>query len=300
MVEQTAHRAYNEGMKKPDGDTFLRWFYTMAGIVLYSLSMNLFLVGNRIAAGGVSGIATVLTNLLPLSIGAIVFMLNLPILLAAFFMKGWKYAIGTVIFSTIYSGVIDALSFLPTLTDDPLTAAVFGGVIYGIGMAAITLGRSSVGGTDLLCRLLIVKFPTMRVGRMSLIVDGLVVVLATVVYGQIEVALYAVVTIAVCSFVADRLMINLDRASVCMLITSLNAHDVADPLMEEFKIAVTRINGTGMFTDKERNILLFAISPKEIHEVKHQMADLDPTAFLMVLSANELVGGKYRVRFHRP
>lgn len=287
-------------MKKPDRDAYLRWLFTFAGIVLYSLSMNLFLIGNRIAAGGVSGIATVLANLIPLTVGQLVFLLNLPILIAAFVMKGWAYAVGTVIFSSIYSLVIDALGFVPTLTDDPLTAAVFGGVIYGFGMAAITLGRSSVGGTDLLCRLLILKFPTMRVGGMSLIVDGLVVVLATLVYGQIEVALYAVVTIAVCSFVADRLMINLDRASVCMLITSLNAHDVADPLMEEFKIAVTRINGTGMFTDKERNILLFAISPREIHEVKHQVADLDPTAFLMVLSANELVGGQYRVRFHRP
>lgn len=287
-------------IKKTDTDMFLRWFFTMVGIVLYSLSMNLFLVGNRIAAGGVSGIATVLANLIPLSIGQLVFLINMPILLAAFLVKGWKYAVGTVVFSTLYSLVIDALSFLPTLTKDPLTAAVFGGVIYGFGMSAITLGRSSVGGTDLLCRLLIVKFPTMRVGSMSLIVDGMVVVLATIVYGQIEVALYAVVTIAVCSFVADRLMINLDRASVCMLITSLSAHDVADPLMEEFNIAVTRISGTGMYTDKERNILLFAISPKEIHQVKHQMADLDPTAFLMVLSANELVGGQYRVRFHRP
>lgn len=287
-------------MKKPDRDTYLRWLFTLAGIVLYSLSMNLFLIGNRIAAGGVSGIATVLANIIPLSVGQLVFLLNLPILLAAFVMKGWAYAVGTVIFSSLYSLVIDAFSFLPTLTNDPLTAAVFGGFIYGFGMAAITLGRSSVGGTDLLCRLLIVRFPTMRVGSMSLIVDGLVVVLATIVYGQIEVALYAVVTIAVCSFVADRLMINLDRASVCMLITSLSAHHVADPLMEEFNIAVTRIAGTGMFTDKERNILLFAISPKEIHEVKHQMADLDPTAFLIVLSANELVGGKVRVRFRRP
>ncbi|MBQ6903723.1 MAG: YitT family protein [Lachnospiraceae bacterium] len=287
-------------LHKPDTDMFLRWFYTLAGIVLYSLSMNLFLVGNRIAAGGVSGIATVLATLIPVSIGKLVFLINIPVLLAAFIVKGWKYAVGTVIFSTVYSLVIDALAFLPTLTNDPLTASVFGGMIYGFGMAAITLGRSSVGGTDLLCRLLIVKFPTMRVGRMSMIVDGGVVVLATIVYGQIEVALYAVMTIVVCSFVADRLMINLDRASVCMLITSLHAHDVADPLMEEFKISVTRLGGTGMYTDKERNVLLFAISPREIHEVKHQMADLDPTAFLMVLSANELVGGQVRMRFHRP
>lgn len=287
-------------MKKPDRDAYLRWLFTFAGIVLYSLSMNLFLIGNRIAAGGVSGIATVLANLIPLTVGQLVFLLNLPILVAAFVMKGWAYTVGTVIFSSIYSLVIDAFSFLPTLTNDPLTAAVFGGAIYGFGMAAITLGRSSVGGTDLLCRLLIVRFPTMRVGAMSMIVDGGVVVLATIVYGRIEVALYAVVTIVVCSMLADRLMMHLDRASVCMLITSLHAHDVADPLMEEFNISVTRIYGTGMFTDQERNVLLFAISPREIHEVKHQMADLDPTAFLMVLSANELVGGQYRVRFHRP
>ena len=135
---------------------------------------------------------------------------------------------------------------------------------------------------------------------MSLFVDGAVVVLATIVYGQIEVALYAVVTIVVCSLIADRLMLNIDRASVCMLITSLHAHDVADPLMEEFHISVTRIYGTGMFTDKERNVLLFAISPQEIHEVKHQMEDLDPTAFLIVLPATELVGGQVRPHFHRP
>ncbi|MBR0171645.1 MAG: YitT family protein [Lachnospiraceae bacterium] len=292
--------AFAQKLKKPDKDMFLRWLYILAGMALYALSLNLFLVGNRIAAGGISGIATVLVTIVPLSVGTIILIINIPILLAAVVIKGWKYTAGTIVCALIYSAATDLLAFLPTLTEDNLTAAVFGGVLYGFGMAAVTLGRGSTGGTDLLSRLLIEKFPTMRVGMMSLIVDGITVILATIVFGNIEVALYASVTIIVCSMIADRLMISIDRASVCMLITSLHAHDVADPLMEEFHIAVTRIHGTGMFTDKERNILLFAISPREIHEVKHQMKDLDPTAFLIVLSASELVGGQFRPRFHRP
>ena len=277
-----------------------RGLFIFAGILLYSLSLNTLLAGNHIAAGGISGIATVLSGIIPLRIGTIVFLINIPILLAALLMKGWRFAAGTIITAAVYSTMLDLLSFLPTITDDPLTAAVFGGVLYGFGMAAITIGRGSTGGTDLLSRLLVMKFPNMRVGRMSLYVDGFTVLFAVIAYHNLEVALYAIVTIIVCSFVADRLMMNIDRAVVCMLVTQNDVHEIADPLMKRFSISATALSGTGLYTNTEKNVILLAINPGELNEFKKCLREEDPGAFLIVLPASELVGGHLRPQFHRP
>ena len=167
--------------------TVKRWLYVLGGILLYSLSLDLFLVGNNIAAGGISGLAVVLNQFVPINVATLIYLMNIPILLVALLTNGWKYAAGAIVGATLYSGTIWLFEGLPTLTDDPTVAAVFGGVIYGVGMAFLTIGNGSTGGTDLLNRLLIKKFPTMSVGKMSVVLDGTVVLLSMAASGSIEI-----------------------------------------------------------------------------------------------------------------
>lgn len=269
------------------------WIYLCGGNLFYSLSLCLFLTGNNIAAGGLAGIAVVLRKFIPLGVGVLTLLMNIPILISAVFVNGWRYTVDTIIAAFLYSFIVDVFGNLPTLTSDPITAAIFGGVLYGIGMALLTIGNASVGGTDLVCRLLNKGFPFISVAKMSLLIDGSVVLLAMVVFGNVEVGLYAVLTIAVCSFVADKIVMGIDRGNVCMIVTDKEASEVANPLMKAIGRAVTRWEGNGMYSGAERNVLIVAIRPKEVHNVKRLIQKLDSGAFVLIIPATELIGGNF-------
>ncbi len=275
----------------------LQGLCTLGGIMLYALSLDLFLVGNDIAAGGLSGIAVVLRQYIPISVGVMIYIMNVPILIAALLINGWKYTVWTIIGATVYSAMTELFSFCPTLTHDPLAAAVFGGVIYGVGMALLTFGGVSTGGTDLLSRLCVKKFPYLSVGKMSVFIDGSVIVLAILSFGNVEVGLYAILTIFVCSCVYDRIILGFKRGCICLIVTSQDAQAVAGPLMQSLRRGVTRMEGTGMYAGRARSVLLVAVRRQEVPAVKTILRSLDEEAFVMLLSANEIIGGNFNVNF---
>ena len=270
------------------------WGFLMGGNLLYALALALFLTGNNIAAGGLAGIAVVLCGFLPLGVGMLTLAMNIPILVSAVVIKGWRYTAGTIAAAFLYSFTVEILDrIMPTLTREPLVAAVFGGGLYGIGMTLLTVGNVSVGGTDLLCRLLNEKIPSLSVARLSLFIDGGIVVLAMLVFGNVEVGLYAIVTIFVCSTVADRVLLGIGRGSICLVVSGKEAEEIAAPLMEKLGRAVTRWSGNGMYTGENRNVLMVAVRPREVFQVKTLLKELDPSAFVVVVPANELIGGRF-------
>lgn len=261
---------------------------------MYALALALFLTGNNIAAGGLAGIAVVLCSFLPVGVGVLTLLMNIPILASAVLMKGWRYTASTIAAAFLYSFTVELFGqIMPALTDEPLVAAVFGGVLYGIGMTMLTIGNVSVGGTDLLCRLLNGKMPSLSVAKLSLLIDGGIVVLAMVVFGNAEVGLYAIITIFVCSTVADRVLLGIGRGSICLIVTGKDAKELAGPLMEKLGRAVTRWGGNGMYTGEGRNVLMVAVRPREVFQVKMLLKELDPMAFVVVVPANELIGGHF-------
>jgi len=270
------------------------WCCILAGITMYALALDLFLVGNGIAAGGLSGFAIVLNSFIPLNIALIVFVINIPILFAAMLINGWRYTISAVVGSALYSFMIQLFSGLPTITTDPLVAAVFGGAAYGAGMALLVIGNGSTGGTDLVIRLLVKKISGISLGKMALLVDGIIIVFAIIAFQDIEVGLYAIITIGICSYVADRIVLGFDRGCLCMVVTSQDPQALSATLMTKLKRGVTKVPGLGMYTAVERNILFIAVRPQETPKVKKILSIEDPNAFVMVLPANEVLGGSFR------
>lgn len=279
-------------MKKNAGQ-LRTWLFICGGNFMYALALTLFLTENKIAAGGFAGIAIVISKFIPLGMGILTLFMNIPILIAAVAINGWRYTAKTIAAVVLYTVTIELFGKLPSLTNDPLVAAVFGGVFYGIGMAMLTIGNGSVGGTDLLCRILNKKLPFVSVAKLSLVIDGGVVLLAILVYGNVEIGLYAIIAIVVCSMAADRVVMGIDRGSICLIITAMEAQLIAAPLMEILGKAVTTWNGNGMYTGEARKILIVAIRPKEVFMVKNLLKQVDPDAFVIVVPANELIGGNF-------
>lgn len=270
------------------------WTFILCGIFLYAIALNMFLAGNNIAAGGLAGIATVLNYLIPLKISVLIFLMNVPLLVVSLFVKGWKFTQHTIVSTVIYSVLVEVTSHVPTITNDPLVATVFGGAMYGLGMTLMVLGNGSTGGTDLINRILISYFPSISVGKMSMIIDGSVVVFAMAVFGNVEVGLYAILTIYVCSVVADKALMGFEKGNLCLIITSKPAQQVAEPIMKNLRRAVTQIDGMGMYAKVGRSVLLAAIKPAETPKVKKMLSQVDPDAFVVVIPASEVLGGTFK------
>ena len=202
--------------------------------------------------------------------------------------------------SFLYSAILNLTDFLPTLTDDPLVASLFGGVLYGIGMVCLIRSNSSVGGTDLLNRLLVVAFPQVSVGKMCMIIDGAAVVFAMIAFRDVQLGLYAIITLYVCSVFADHIMGGFDRGNLCFVITDGDPTQIAQDLIHRLNRAVTKLDGTGMYSGTQRSVLMMAVRPSETFIVKREIYKLDPHAFVVVAQANEVLGGGFKPLVEKP
>lgn len=194
----------------------IKWIIT--GNLFYALALNLFLVDNGIAAGGFAGIATLINHFVKVPIGMAVFVMNIPLIIWAWRSKGSGYAMRCVTGSIIYTIMADATSVLPTLTTMKIPAAILGGIVYGVGITIMVKCQAAAGGTDLLSRLMIglKLFEKITVGTMILFLDGIVVIAAAIVYGNILQSVYTmigIITYSVMSDIFQRLTRKIDLLS---------------------------------------------------------------------------------------
>ncbi|MEG2234694.1 MAG: YitT family protein, partial [Oscillospiraceae bacterium] len=274
--------------------TIKRIGFFMLGNLLYALALDMFFLDNNIAAGGFAGIATVINYLVPVSVGTVVFVMNLPFLVWAYIAKGWKYTLITATSTFVYSAMLNLVSFLPTVTDNLLLAAIFGGLLYGLGAVAMLKADASAGGTDLVARLLLMKFRNLSLGNMFLVVDGFTVVLAMIVFKNIELGLYAIIALYTCAVFTDKFITGFNYASICYVITKLQPQEMSGAIMSRLHRGVTWQRCVGMFEKNEKNVLMVVVKPKEMYKLKDIINEFDPSAFVVVAYANEVQGGGFQ------
>lgn len=271
-----------------------RFIYFLLANLCYALAINLFLVPHNIAAGGFVGVATVINYVVPIPIGLTIFLMNIPFFIIALKVKGVMYTVLTILSSSVYSMFIDLTAFLPVATENPLVAAIFGGVIYGFGAVLFMMANASSGGTDLVARLLVTKFKSMSIGKMFLVVDGSVAILSILVQKNLEAGLFAITTIFICSKVNDAIINGFDFASLFFIITEKDPSIIANTIMPRLTRGVTSLQGRGMFTGQDRNVLMVAVKKSETYKVKEIISQVDENAFVVVAQANEVLGGGFK------
>lgn len=272
----------------------LQSVYFLIGILFYILALRLFFVDNRIAAGGFSGIATVLNFIFPISVGNFIFMMNCPLILLSSKFMGWRYAIKTMLAMTCFSMGLNALSFIPAVTSDRFAASVFGGIFYALGAVSLLHAKASVGGTDLVCRLLLKRFRSISLGKMFLMIDGLCVIMAVAIFGDLEAGVYALTAIYVFSYATDRIISGFNVADICYVVTSHPPEEISQDIMQELHVGVTLLEGVGMYEKSRRHMLMVVIRPREIQRLKAIIEKRDPKAFLVVAWARQVLGGGFK------
>lgn len=290
MAEEAQIAMKEDTLSKKLGISGKQIGYLLTANIGYALALNLFYVGNNIAAGGLAGIGTVLNYFLSVPVGLTVFVLNIPIVLWGLTIKGKRYVLISVITVGVYSAIVDALSFLPCLTDDKIVAVVCGGILYGTAASFSVKARISTGGTDLLAKLLITKFKSVSVGQMLMMIDGSIVVLAIFVYRNIEAGIYAILAIAVAAVVTDKLNSGFNKASVFYIFANKNLDKISRAILEDMGRGATLLEGEGLYSHAEKQILFVVVKPTEVPRLKAIVHKYDRTAFIILSSATEIIG----------
>lgn len=265
-------------------------FYLLIANVLYALALDLFYVHNGIAAGGLAGIGTVMNNFFNLPVGGVVFALNIPICLWGLKIKGKRFIITSLFATMLYSIIVDALSFLPSTTDDKLVAVICGGLLYGTAAAFSVKAGISAGGTDLLAKLIITKFKALSLGSILMLLDGSIVVMAMVVYRNVGAGIYALLAIAVSAVVTDKLNSGFNKADMFFIFINENLDKISNAILYDMGRGTTLIEGIGMFSGDQKKILMTVVKPNEMPKLKSIVHKYDPTAFIILTTAFEIIG----------
>lgn len=265
----------------------------IAGSILFSFAISGFLIPFKIGVGGVTGIAMSLNKLLGLRVGLISILINIPLFLFGFKLLGRKFAIRSgfvVIFTSVLIDYLNA-SFNLRIFDDVLLAAIFCGVIFGVGVALIFMGGGSTGGLDILAKILSYKFPTLRLSNLLLAQDFLVYLMVAYVFG-IPAILYALVMSFIRTKALDAIQEGISSSKQCLIIC-----DNGEAIMEEIKTSiqrgVTKIEAEGGFSKTRKIILYVVIQKNELNKLKNAVKEIEPEAFVAVSDVNDILG-KFR------
>lgn len=259
------------------------------GIFITAVAMNLFLIPHKIAAGGVSGLATVLHYLFDFPVGVLMLVFNIPIFLFGLKILGARYGINTLYGAIMLSVFIDLTErFTPVVTEDILLNCLYGGVMVGIGMGLVFRFKGNTAGTSLLAAILNKLFH-FSVGQALMIADGCVVAFAGIVFNSPELALYATISIFVTSQIID-LVQEGPATSKSFLIMAENPEALADKIFQEIDRGVTYLQGRGGYTGQSREMLLCVVDTSEVTQLKELIVQHDSKAFIIVNDAHEVFG----------
>lgn len=260
------------------------------GAVIYALAFDWFVAPNQIAMGGVTGLAQIVNALVPvLPVGVLSILVNVPL-----FLAGWRLLGGRLLVSSLYamavsSLAIDVIAWMHTFPPmDPILATLYGGAGMGVGLGLVFSQGATTGGTDIIGRLLKLKFPWLPIGKLVMIPDMVVVILAAVVFGTVNAALYGLIQMYLLSKVMDMILYGWDTSRVAYIITDRWEETVQGLL--DMNRGVTLLQGKGAYTGAEKQVLLVAFRQREIVPIKRMLREIDPKAFFIVCDAHEILG----------
>lgn len=273
-----------------------RWVIDILVMILaaaiYSLGVHIFISPNDIAPGGVTGIAIILTNFWGISVGTLIFLLNIPLIIAGFILLNKTTMIKTMIsvaLITVFTNLAEM--FVPVYDasgGNGVVAAIFGGAAMGIGLGLGYNRESTSGGTDILTKIIGKYHTDFKLGAIQAVLDCVVVAAGFAVFGNVNNVLFAAIAIFVQSKLTDTIVYG-SQESRFMLIFSENYKTIAEEILKQSN-GVTLFKGEGAYSGNERQVLATAVHRSNYSKVKRIVKTADPKAFVITTSANEVYG----------
>lgn len=266
-----------------------QYLWVAIGCVVCSFSINAFLVPHHLLSGGVSGLAIIFYFLFGLPIGVQVFVMNIPLLYAAYRLLGKDYTVGTIFGTILFSFAVDATQFVSqyNLIDDPIISAITGGVISGIGSGLIFRVNGSAGGLDIVAAI-VKKYYSLNFGVVGFAVNCVIMVVAAMLFG-LKLAMLTLFSMFVSANLTDKVVEGFNRKKT-VFIVSYNTESIVTAILKEVGRGVTILNGEGAFTHQSKQVLFVVVSLTQIAKIKQLVHESDPQAFMIVQDAAEVMG----------
>ena len=263
---------------------------TVIGSAIFALGFALFLQPNDMNAGGISGLAQVIVEITGVgTVGTLSILINLPLFILGGLKIGKRFFAGSLLGMFLSSVLIDLLAIVDFPVVEPLVSVLYGGVLCGLGLGMVFIFGTSTGGSDILVRLLKLKYRHVPIGQISMVFDGIVVILTGIVFGDITKALYTGITVFLCGQVIDAVVYRFDYSKVALII-SKDHEAIAHAIGVRLERGATFLHGEGSYSHRDTKVVLTAVKKQQVAELKELVMGIDPEAFVIVQEAHQVLG----------
>ena len=277
-------------MKKFDRSILVDIMATTLGCALFGLGFSVFLEPNGLSAGGISGLAMVFVHVTGFgTVGLISALMNVPLFIFGGLKIGKKFFVGSLFGMLLSSVMIDLFAAIPTPPLEPLVAGLYGGVVCGVGLGCIFAAGVSTGGSDIVVRLLKLRWRNVPIGAISIAFDAVVAILTGLMFRDLSVALYSGVAIFVTGKVIDVVVYRFDYSKVALIITKDYDAVVAE-ISAKLDRGATFLHGEGSYSHQNTKVILTAIKRQQLAELKELVVEIDSDAFIIVQEAHQVLG----------
>ena len=264
----------------------------IAGAICIGFALLVFSAPNGIPFGGVGAISMILNHLTGVQIGTINFLINVPLIISAFFFLNKEIAIRTLRNIIVVTIVLNfGISHVPPFKGDLIIAAIAGGVCLGTGVGILFRSGATSGGVDIIVKIINKHNPHLQLGHIMRFIDASIALCSVFVFHNIQVALYGFIGIFVCSVCIDKIVYGGQQAKL-MYIISPKKDEICKALTEDLDQSVTIINATGGYSNASQDVLMCGVSRQRFNPLKQKVFEIDPNAFITIVSADEMVSNR--------
>jgi uncharacterized membrane-anchored protein YitT (DUF2179 family) len=266
------------------------------GSFILAASFVLFVTPYKIVPGGVYGISIVLHYIFGTPVGMMALVFDIPLTIIGVKVLGPRFGAKTVLGFVLTAVFVDTLTYFygtdPLVENDALLSSVFGGLFMGVGLGLIFKSRATSGGSDIVAMMLS-KFTRLPVGQLMIAVDSTIVLLGLIVFKDWKIPLYSLIVIFVTGKVIDTILEGMNYEKV-LLIVSDKIQEIRQKIIYDLNRGGTLLKGEGLYSEKERPVLLTVVNRRETVMLQHYINQIDPDAFVTVINANEILGNGFK------
>lgn len=268
-------------------------FQIAIGTFVMAVGTSLFLLPNKLSSGGFAGIATITYYLFNWNMGTVILLLNIPFFLLAFIRIGKKFVFKSIIGTTFLSFFIDILDKVKPLTNDKFLACIYGGIIIGIGTSIVLKEEGSTGGSDLVSYIIKSFKPGLLTSNLIVMFDSVVILLNVICFKKLEIGLYSAISIYLMGKIIDIVFEGIGFSKMVFII-SKDYNEISNEIGSEVTRGVTGIYSKGMYTDKEKMMLMCIASRNEIIRIRQIANQVDSRAFIVITNVREVYGKGFK------
>lgn len=261
---------------------------------IYAVGISMFLDPNNLAPGGLTGAAVILTRIIPITLGTLIVIMNIPIMILGAWKFGARFTLSTLytlVVSSAFMEVFERMGYV--VTHDKILAALVGGTLMGAGMGLCLRMETTTGGIDIIIKVLRQKYRQVKSGEMYLIIDGLILAAAALYFKDIEVSMYAGVAIVVSTYILDKVLYGSDEAKLVYIVSN-KRKIIATRMMVELNMGVTLVEGKGAYNMENTEVIMCVMHKQNLTKVRNLVSEVDTEAFMIVSSATEVFGEGFK------